>query len=98
MKIFNWDNHKNEKLRIERGVSFEQVVFCIENEKILDIIEHPNEEKYKGQKMYVVEIDNYAYIVPFVDKNNERFLKTVFPSRKYTKLYIEQENEDDRTR
>ena len=95
MKIFNWDNHKNEKLRIERGVSFEQVVFCIENEKILDIIEHPNEEKYKGQKMYVVEIDNYAYIVPFVDKNNERFLKTVFPSRKYTKLYIEQENEDD---
>lgn len=95
MKIFNWNNDKNEKLKAERGVSFEQVVFCIENEQLLDIIEHPNEEKYKGQKMYVVEIDNYAYIVPFVDKNSERFLKTVFPSRKYTKLYIEQENEDD---
>ncbi|MBU0710795.1 BrnT family toxin [bacterium] len=94
MKIFNWDNDKNEKLKVERGVSFEQVVLCIENEQLLDIIEHPNKEQYKNQKMYVVEIDNYAYIVPFVDKNNERFLKTVFPSRKYTKLYLKQENKD----
>jgi len=94
VKIFNWDNDKNEKLRVERGVSFEQVVFCIETEQLLDIIEHPNKKKYKGQKMYVVKIDDYAYIVPFIDKNSERFLKTVFPSRKYTKLYLKQGNKD----
>lgn len=94
MKIFNWNNDKNEKLKAERGVSFEQVLFCIENDQLLDIIEHPNKKKYKGQKMYVVKIDDYAYIVPFIDKNNERFLKTVFPSRKYTKLYLERENKN----
>ncbi len=94
MKIFNWDNNKNEKLKLERDVSFEQVVFCIENKQLLDIIEHPNKKKYKGQKMYVVKIDDCAYIVPFVDKNSERFLKTVFPSRKYTKLYLERENKN----
>ena len=88
MKTFNWDNKKNERLRIERGVSFEEVVFCIENGQILDVIEHPNKEKYKGQRMYVVAINNYAYIVPFIDGENERFLKTIFPSRKYTKLYL----------
>ena len=80
MKIFNWDNDKNEKLKLEKGVSFEHVVFCIENEQLLDIIKHPNKEKYKNQKMYVVKIDDYVYIVPFVDKNSERFLKTNFPA------------------
>lgn len=94
MKIFNWDNDKNERLKVERSVSFEKVVFCIENEQLPDIIEHPDKKKYKGQKMYVVKIDDYAYIVPFVDKNSERFLKTVFPSRKYTKLYLERENKN----
>ncbi len=94
MKIFNWNNDKNEKLKAERGVSFEKVVFCIENDRLLDIIEHPNKKKYKGQKMDVVKIDEYVYIVPFVDKNSERFLITVFPSRKYTKFYLNQENKD----
>lgn len=95
MKIFNWDNDKNEKLKVERSVSFEQVVFCIENKQLLDIIEHPDKEKYRGQKMYVVGIDKYVYLVPFIDNDEERFLKTVFPSRKHTKLYIEQEKQDD---
>jgi len=94
VKIFNWNDDKNEKLKAERGVSFEQIVFCIENDCLLDIIEHPNKKKYKGQKMYVVKIDEYVYIVPSVEKNSERFLITVFPSRKYSKLYIEQENKD----
>ena len=91
MKTFNWDNKKNERLRIERAVSFEEVVFCIENGQLLDVIEHPNNKKYKGQRMYVVAINNYAYIVPFIDGENERFLKTIFPSRKYTKLYLNKE-------
>lgn len=95
MKTFNWDNEKNEKLKKERSVSFEQIVFCTKNDHLLDVIEHPNKEKYKGQKMYVVKIDDYACIVPFVDNDNEKFLKTIFPSRKYTKLYIEKEKKDD---
>ena len=60
---------------------------------MLDILEHPNQEKYEGQRLYVIEVNNYAHIVPFVDSGNERFLKTVFPSRKYTKLYLGKESE-----
>ena len=86
MKIFNWDNEKNERLKLERGISFEEVVFCIENGQILNVLEHPNKKKYKGQRMYVVAINNYAYIVPFIDSENERFLKTILPSRKYTSI------------
>jgi len=81
----------------ERNVYFEQVVFCIENGILLDVIEHPNPDKYNKQKLYVVEIDNYAYIVPFVDQGDKRFLKTVFPSRKYTKIYLMREKNDDKT-
>lgn len=91
MKSFNWDSEKNEILKKKRGVSFEHVVFAIENDQLLDVLEHPNPEKYKGQKLYVVEIANYAYIVPFVDQGDERILKTIFPSKKYTKLYLGKE-------
>jgi uncharacterized DUF497 family protein len=86
MKIFNWDKEKNERQKFERGISFEEVVFCIKNSQILNVLEHPNKKKYKGQRMYVVAINNYAYIVPFIDRENERFLKTIFPSRKYTSI------------
>ncbi len=88
MKIFNWDEDKNRLLKHERGVSFEQVVFCIEKGKLLDIIEHPNQEKYKEQRCYVVDIENYVFIVPYVESEQSIFLKTIFPSRKYTKMYL----------
>ena len=88
MKLFSWSPAKNEKLKQDRGVSFEQVVFSIESGRLLDVLEHPNPDKYEGQRLYVVEIENYAYIVPFVDRENERFLKTIFPSRRYTKIYL----------
>jgi len=91
VKSFNWSPEKNERLKKERGVSFEQVVFCIESGRLLDVLDHPKPGRYKGQKLYVVDIDNYAYIVPFVDEGDERFLKTIFPSRKYTKLYLHEE-------
>ncbi|MDY6950645.1 MAG: DUF4258 domain-containing protein [Thermodesulfobacteriota bacterium] len=91
VKSFNWSPEKNERLKRERGVSFEQVVFCIEGGRLLDVLEHPQPGRYKNQKLYVVDIDNYAYIVPFVDEGDERFLKTVFPSRKYTRLYLHKE-------
>jgi len=88
MKIYNWDDKKNQKLKQERGISFEEVVFCIENRQLLDILEHPNSVKYKGQRLYVVGMEEYAYIVPFVVQDDEIFLKTIFPSRKFTKMYF----------
>ena len=72
-------------------MSFEQVVFNIENGNLLDVIQHPNQAKYKGQRVYVIEIDNYVYMVPYVEEQDVIFLKTVFPSRKYTKVYLRKE-------
>ena len=91
MKTFNWDTEKNLKLKAERGISFEEVLLCIENGQVVDILEHPNQPQYAGQRLYVIIINEYAYIVPFVDQGDERFLKTIFPIRKYTKMYLQKE-------
>ena len=90
MRAFSWDVSKNEKLVSERGISFEEVVFAIEDGKVLDVIEHPKAGKYHNQRMFVIEWNSYAYLVPFVeDKENDRlFLKTIIPSRKATKRYL----------
>jgi uncharacterized DUF497 family protein len=88
MKYFSWNNEKNRQLRTERGVSFEEVVFCIEQGQLLDIVEHPNQERYRGQRIFVVNIRGYAYLVPFVETEREIFLKTVIPSRKATRNYM----------
>jgi len=88
MKTFSWDEDKNSWLKRERGVSFEEVIFCIENGKLLDVIRHPNQKKYSEQLFYVVDIDNYVFIVPYVESEEGIFLKTIFPSRKYTKIYL----------
>jgi uncharacterized DUF497 family protein len=93
MKFFSWDNEKNQRLRAERNVSFEEVVFYIEKGQLLDIIEHPNQEKYKGQKIFIVRIGEYAYIVPFVETEEEIFLKTIIPSRKATGKYLRGKHE-----
>ena len=71
--VFNWNNEKNEELKRERRVSFEQIVLLIKNVNILDILEHSKKEKYQNQRLYVIDIDNYAYVVPFIDKKGERF-------------------------
>jgi uncharacterized DUF497 family protein len=88
MNTFRWDNDKNEKLKKDRGVCFEQVVILMERGEILDTIEHPNQNKYPGQKIAMVVIEDYAYLVPYVEKNNEIFLKTIIPSRKATNKYV----------
>jgi len=88
MKYFSWNNEKNKLLKAERNISFEEVVFQIEKKRILDIVEHPNQEKYKGQKIFIISIHNYAYLVPFVESEEEIFLKTIIPSRKATKEYL----------
>jgi hypothetical protein len=88
MKYFSWSEEKNEVLKEERQVSFEDVVFYIEQGFLLDVLEHPNQEKYKGQKIFVVQIEDYVYLVPFIEDDHDVFLKTIIPSRKATKNYL----------
>lgn len=85
MKYINWSSEKNKKLIEQRGVSFEICLIKIESKEILDIlssVSHPH------QKIFVLEIEGYVYIVPFVENKEEVFLKTIIPSRKFTKKYL----------
>ena len=88
MKIFSWNNEKNALLKAERQISFEEIVLYIEMGFLLDVLENPNQEKYKGQKLFVVRVDDYVYLVPFIETSNEVFLKTIIPSRKATRKYL----------
>ena len=88
MNIFRWDNEKNELLKSTRGVCFEQVVLLMERGEVLDTIEHPNQERYPGQKIAVFMIDTYVYLVPYVEHDEEIFLKTIIPGRKTTNKYM----------
>ena len=86
-KIVNWSSDKNEWLKSERNISFEEIIVAIaEQDKLIDIIQ--NNEKYIDQKVLVVEIDSYIYLCPFIENDNEIFLKTIYPSRKLTKIYL----------
>ena len=88
MKLFNWNAEKNRIIIKERGRSFEEVVFHIQNGGLLDDIRHPNAKDYPTQRIFIVNISDYAYVVPYVEDDQEYFLKTVIPSRKFTKLYL----------
>ena len=88
MKTFKWNMEKNEKLTMERGISFDEVVERIESGARVIEAEHPNPGKYPGQRILVVEINCYAYMIPFVRNGEEYFLKTIIPSRKATKKYF----------
>ena len=94
MKYFSWSSEKNESLKKERGMSFEEVVFHIERGDLLDVLGHPNQERYPGQRIFVVDIDDYAYLVPFVEDEAEVFLKTIIPSRKATNSYLRRRTND----
>lgn len=86
MTVYDWDDKKNQKLKKERNISFEEVIVAIESEKLLDIVK--NKKRYRKQKIFIVEIDNYAYCVPFEEKKDRIILKTIFPSEKATKKYL----------
>ena len=88
MKQINWSPEKNQQLIIERGISFEDIVFYLQQGALLDDLEHPNSSKYPNQRIFVVNINDYAYLVPYVENRKEIFLKTVIPGRKATKLYL----------
>lgn len=88
MKYIDWDEKKNEQLKQEREISFEDILNAIEESNLLDIVEHPNKNRYPNQKIFIVTINDYAYLVPFVEDEEKIFLKTIIPSRKATKQYI----------
>ena len=88
MTTYAWDLEKNAWLIQERGISFERAIFLIEKNGLLDTIRHPNQEKYPQQRMFIVEIDEYAYLVPFFESEEQLFVKTIVPSRKATQKYL----------
>ena len=94
MKPFRWSPEKNEALRADRNVSFEQVVVAIQTGGLLDILAHPHQEKYPRQRILVVAVDNYVCLVPFVEDEDCYFLKTVIPSRKATRDYLREGEAD----
>jgi len=87
---FTWKEEKNDLLKRSRNISFEQIVLAIENKQVVDVIEHPNQEKYKGQIFIMVKQNNYIYVVPasISDTEEECYLKTIYPSRKYTNKFL----------
>ena len=88
MTVYDWSDDKNEKLSQERGISFEDIIFHMTRGGLLDTIEHPNRHQYPGQRIFIVNVEGYAFIVPFVEDAETIYLKTIIPSRKMTKLYL----------
>ena len=88
MKLFDWNLGKNEELKAQRKISFEDIVFSISREGLMDILEHPDQQRYPGQMIFIVNVDDYAYLVPFIEDEKTIFLKTIIPSRKMTRKYL----------
>lgn len=88
MKYFDWSSQKNKRLQDERDISFEQVLIAIDEGDLLEVLEHKNQKKYPDQKIFIIKIEEYAYLVPFVEDEEKIFLKTIIPSRQATKKYI----------
>lgn len=89
MQAIRWDERKNGWLKQHRGVCFEQAAVCLASERVLDVTDHPNQDRYPGQQVAVIEIDGYAYLVPFeYAGDGEIVLKTMIPSRKATQRYL----------
>lgn len=94
MKPFRWSPEKNELLKHERGISFEEITVAVEAGKLLEVVPHPNAAKYPRQKVMVVGVAGYAYLVPYVEEEDHFFLKTIIPSRKATRDFISKESDD----
>lgn len=87
LKSYNWNTDKNRLLIEERGISFERIVFEISEGNEVAVLMHPNQDNYPGQMISVVKVDDYFYLVPFVETEFEIFLKTIIPSRKAARQY-----------
>ena len=98
MQYYKWNHDKNERLKGERGISFEQVILHIERGDVIDVLVHPDQSKYPNQQILVVKIKDYAYLVPFVEDGEGKFLKTIIPSRKATREYLGGKSGQNKTR
>ena len=87
MQYFDWNPEKNESLKKERDICFEEVVTAYAEGRVVAIVAHHNPKRYPGQKLLIVVIRDYAYLVPFIEDDEKIFLKTIIPSRKATKEY-----------
>lgn len=87
-KVLNWNQEKNLILKNERNITFETVAEKIIKGDIIDDIYHPNKDKYLNQRIFVIDIDDYIYLVPYIENKEEIYLKTIYPSRKFTKIYL----------
>ena len=88
MRPFRWSAEKNCPLKAQRGISFESMVVAVESGGLLDILAHPNQARYRRQRILVVAHDSYAYLVPFAEEESHFFLKTIIPSRKASRDYL----------
>lgn len=88
MRYFDWSADKNELLKEQRDITFEEIVFHILHGGLLDVLEHPDKKKYSGQRIFVVNVEGYVFLVPYVETEESVFLKTIIPSRKMTKKYL----------
>jgi len=87
---FDWNDDKNTELKSTRHISFERIVIAIEEGKLLDVLEHTNKQQYPNQLILIVDVESYAICVPCVIQDDAYFLKTLFPSRKYTQKYLKE--------
>jgi predicted thioredoxin/glutaredoxin len=93
MKVFEWNEDKNELLKKSRNISFEEIVVAIQNGGLLDRLKHHNAKKYPNQFIFYVKYENYVYSVPFVEDDSKIFLKTIYPDREKTKYYLGEKND-----
>ncbi len=91
--MFEWDDKKNEKLKKERNISFEEIVKAVASGGLVDVLYHPNRKKYPGQKLLIVNLKGYAWVVPFEERGDKLRLITAYPSRKFTKRYLRGKDE-----
>lgn len=89
--MFDWSDEKDKKLKQERGIGFEDIVFHVASGDLLSVSDHPNSQKYANQKIMYVMVDDYVYLVPYVEEENRKFLKTIIPSRRATKEFKQKE-------
>ncbi len=88
MSHFDWNEEKNSQLKETRKVGFEDVVTAFREGRLIDVIDHPNQKKYKGQKIMFLIINDYVYAVPYIEDSDKFFLKTIYPSRTATQKYL----------
>lgn len=78
--FFRWSPIKNEELKLTRDASFEEILEA-------DVLGGRNHPSRANQRLLLFDFRDYVWVVPLVILGDEIFLKTAYPSRKFTKLW-----------